>query len=56
MHQHKAFRQKFYLAKYFVGHNFCHFQKISSLLTDIFLSDKVVCYLISICVRRVVVY
>ena len=49
MHQHKAFRQRFNLAKYlvgqnfrrtkfFVGHNFRHFQKNSLLLSDIFLS------------------
>ena len=31
----------FRLTKLFVGHNFRHFLKISSLLSDIFLSDKV---------------
>ena len=52
MHQHKAFRQKFNLAKYFVGQNFLrtklfvghnrHLQRNSSLLSDSALSDKVV--------------
>ena len=40
MHQHKAFRQKLNLAKHFVGQNFRR-TKLSSFLSDIFLSDKV---------------
>ena len=36
--------QNFRRTKLFVGHNFRHLQKISSLLSDIFLSDKVCSY------------
>ena len=44
MHQHKAFRQKFNLAKYFVGKNF----RWTKLFVgrDIFLSDNVYQYIL----------